>query len=158
MDVTCLMTSPRARGLFQRAISESGACTGPFAELKKPVTSSSEHPPAEESGRRLAKALGVSGERDVLAAMRAKSADEILAAMSRDPGIAHEVNVDGWVIPEQPDVVFAEGRQLSVPFIVGSNKDEFRAFVRHFPVSSMAAYSDKLVEALGSSAPLRAFG
>jgi para-nitrobenzyl esterase len=157
MDVTCLMTSPLARGLFQRAISESGACTGPFAELKKPVTSSSEHPPAEQSGRQLAKALGVSGAPNVLAAMRVKSADDILAAMSRDESIAHEVNVDGWVIPEQPDVVFAEGRQLSVPFIVGSNKDEFRAFVQHFPLSSMAGYPDALLSALGSSAPLRAF-
>ncbi len=157
MDITCLTTSPLARGLFQRAISESGACTGPFAALKKPVTSSSEHPAAEESGRRLAKALGVSDAPNVLAAMRAKSADEILAAMSRDPGIAHEVNVDGWVIPEQPDIVFAEGRQLSMPFMVGSNKDEFRAFVSSFPVPSMARYSPALLDALGSSAPLRAF-
>src|ERR1700720_803623 len=61
MDITCLMTSPLARGLFQRAISESGACTGPFAALKVPITSSSEHPAAEESGKQLAKALGVSG-------------------------------------------------------------------------------------------------
>ena len=157
MDITCLMTSPLARGLFQRAISESGACTGPFADLKVPVTSSSEHLAAQESGRQLAKALGVSSAPNVLAAMRAKSADEILAAMSRDPGIAHEVNVDGWVIPEQPDIVFAESRQISVPFIVGSNKDEFRAFVRHFPVPSMAGYSDALLSSLGSSAPLRAF-
>jgi para-nitrobenzyl esterase len=157
MDITCLMTSPLARGLFQRAISESGACTGPFAALKEPVTSSSEHPAAEQSGTRLAKALGVSGASDVLAAMRARSADEILAAMSRDPGIAHEVNVDGWVIPEQPDIVFAEGRQLSVPFIVGSNKDEFRAFVTSFHLPSMAGYSDALLGGLGSSAPLRAF-
>jgi para-nitrobenzyl esterase len=157
MDITCLMTSPLARGLFQRAISESGACTGPFAALKVPVTSSSVHPPAEESGKRLARALGVSDAPDVLAAMRAKSADEILAAMSRDPGIAHEVNVDGWVIPEQPDIVFTEGRQLSVPFLVGSNKDEYRAFLSSFGLTSMSGYSDALLGALGSSAPLRAF-
>ena len=68
MDITCLMTSPLARGLFQRAISESGACTGPFAALKVPVTSGSEHPAAEESGKQLAKALGVSGARDTLGA------------------------------------------------------------------------------------------
>ncbi|MEO8909803.1 MAG: carboxylesterase family protein, partial [Gemmatimonadaceae bacterium] len=92
-----------------------------------------------------------------LAAMRAKSADEILAAMSRDGSIAHEVNVDGWVIPEQPDLVFAEGRQLSVPFIVGSNKDEYRAFLSSFGLTSMSGYSDALLGAVGSSAPLRAF-
>jgi len=157
LDITCLMTSPLALGLFQRAISESGACTGPFAALKVPVTSGSEHPAAEESGKQLAKALGVSDARDILAAMRAKSADEILAAMSRDGSIAHEVNVDGWVIPEQPDIVFAEGRQLSVPLIVGSNKDEYRAFLSSFGLTSMSGYSDALLGALGSSAPLRAF-
>jgi len=157
MDVTCLMTSPLARGLFQRAISESGTCTGPFAALKEPVTSSSEHPAAEESGKQLAKTLGVSGAADVLGAMRAKSADEILAAMSRDPGIAREVIVDGWVIPEQPDLVLAKGRQLSVPFIVGSNKDEYRGFLSSFGLASMAGYSEQLLSALGSSAPLRAF-
>jgi para-nitrobenzyl esterase len=157
MDVTCLMMSPLARGLFQRAISESGTCTGPFAALKEPVTSNSEHPAAEESGRQLAKALGVSGAPNVLGAMRAKSADDILAAMARDPGIAHEMIVDGWVIPEQPDIVLAEGRQLSVPLIVGSNKDEFRGFLSSFGLASMAGYSEQLLSALGSSAPLRAF-
>ena len=157
LDVTCLLMSPLARGLFQRAISESGTCTGPFAALKEPVTSFSEHPAAEESGRQLAKALGISGPGDILGAMRGKSADEILAAMSRDPGIAHEVIVDGWVIPEQPDRLLAQGRQLSVPFIVGSNQNEFGGFVGSFPVPSMAGYSEQLVNALGSSVPLRAF-
>ena len=89
LDVTCLMTSPLARGLFQRAISESGACTGPFAALKTPVTSFSQHAAAEESGRQLARALGITGTTDVLRTMRSRSADEILAAMSRNPGIAH---------------------------------------------------------------------
>jgi para-nitrobenzyl esterase len=157
MDVTCLMMSPLARGLFQRAISESGTCTGPFAALKEPVTSNSEHPAAEESGRQLAKALGVSGAADLVGAMRAKSADDILAAMSRDYGIAHEVIVDGWVIPEQPDRLLAEGRQLSVPFMVGSNRDEYRSLAGAFPVPSMAGYPEQLLGALGSSAPLRAF-
>jgi para-nitrobenzyl esterase len=151
------MMSPLARGLFQRAISESGVCTGPFSALKKPVTSFSEHPAAEESGRQLAKALGITGTTDVLGAMRARSADEVLAAMSRGSDIAHEVIVDGWVIPEQPDRVLAEGRQLSVPFIVGSNRDEFRTLAGAFPVPSMAGYSEQLLSALGSSAPLRAF-
>ncbi len=157
LDVTCLMMSPLARELFQRAISESGTCTGPFAALKEPVTSFSEHPAAEESGRQLAKALGISGATNVLGAMRAKSADEILAAMSRGSDIAHEVIVDGWVIPQQPDRLLAEGRQLSVPLMVGSNADEFRTLARSFPVPSMTGYSEQLLSALGSSDPLRAF-
>ena len=154
LDVTCLMVSPLARGLFQRAISESGACTGPFAALKEPVT---DHLAAEDSGRQLAKALGISGSTNMVAAMRSRSADEIVNVMSQNYGIAHEVNVDGWVIPEQPDKVLNEGRQLSVPLIVGSNADEFRTLAGSFPVASMAGYSEQLLGALGNSALLRAF-
>jgi para-nitrobenzyl esterase len=89
--------------------------------------------------------------------MRAKSADEVLAAMSRDGSIAHEVNVDGWVIPEPPDLVLAEGRQLRMPLIIGSNRDEYRAFLSSFGLTSMSGYSDALLGALGSSAPLKPF-
>ncbi len=32
--------------------------------------------------------------------------------------------VDGWIVPEQPTRVFAEGRQVRVPVLVGSNADE----------------------------------
>ena len=37
--------------------------------------------------------------------------------------------VDGWIIPEDPSVMFAAGRQNPVDVLVGSNKDEsfFRA-------------------------------
>lgn len=155
LDVTCLLMSPLARGLFQRAISESGTCTGPFAALKEPVT---DHLAAEASGGQLAKALGISRSTNVLAAMRAKSADEIVDAMWHNGGIAHEVNVDGWVIPEQPDILLKEGRQLSVPFMVGSNRDEFRTLAGAFHVPSMTGYPEQLLTAaLGSSPRLRTF-
>ncbi|MGI8510709.1 MAG: carboxylesterase/lipase family protein [Gemmatimonadaceae bacterium] len=155
LDVTCLTVSPLAAGLFQRVISESGACTGPFAQLGQAVTSSSEHEAAESSGRRLAADLGVAHARDPLAAMRARSADEIVAAAFADGAVAHEVIVDGWVIPEQPDIVLAQGRQQSVPLLIGSNADEYRTLARSFTVKSMAQYPEHLLAALGTSAPLR---
>jgi len=36
-----------------------------------------------------------------------------------------------------------------VPFIVGSNKDEYRAFLSSFGLASMSGYSDALLGALG---------
>ena len=157
LDVTCLTMSPLAVGLFHRVISQSGACTGPFAQLGQPVTSNSEYAAAESSGRRLVADLGLARVRDPIGAMRARSADEIVAAAFADPAIAHEVIVDGWVIPEQPDRVLAEGRQQSVPLLIGSNADEYRTLARSLSVKSMAQYPTLLLAAVGTSAPLRPF-
>lgn len=157
LDVTCLTMSPLAAGLFHRVISESGACTGPFAQLGQPIMSGSEHQAAEASGRRLAADLGLAHARNPIGAMRARSADEIVAAAFADRAIAHEVIVDGWVIPQQPDLVLAQGRQQSVPLLIGSNADEYRTLARSFSVKSMSEYPERLLGALGTSPPLRPF-
>jgi para-nitrobenzyl esterase len=36
--------------------------------------------------------------------------------------------VDGWVVPKQPARIFAEGKQMHVPILVGSNADEATVF------------------------------
>lgn len=155
LDVTCLMTSPLAAGLYHRAISESGACTGPFQQLGRAVTSSGDYPPAEANGQRLAADLGLAHAPDRIAAMRAVSADTILAAASADRALPHEVIVDGWVIPEQPDLVFLAGRQRRTPLLIGSNADEFRSLVRSMPVAQMRDYPDRLLNAAGNAARIR---
>lgn len=156
LDVTCLTMSPLAAGLFHRVISESGACTGPFAQLGRAVTSSGEYAPAEANGKRLAADLGLADARDRIAAMRARSADDIVAASRADRALPHDVIVDGWVIPEQPDRILARGRALRVPLLIGSNADEYRTLARGFPVQRMNEYPALLLEGLGTSAPLRA--
>jgi para-nitrobenzyl esterase len=155
VDVTCLMVSPLARGLFHRVIAQSGSCVWPVPELGRPVSGLSAMPKAERSGKKLAKNLGVDRERDVLAAMRAKSADEIVAASADDPEISRDVPADGWVIPMQPDLAFAQGMQVNVPVLIGSNEDEMRSLVRAFPVPRMQDYPQLLLEALGGNPEFR---
>jgi para-nitrobenzyl esterase len=36
--------------------------------------------------------------------------------------------VDGWVVPEQPAKIFAQGKQLKIPVLAGSNADEATVF------------------------------
>jgi len=36
------------------------------------------------------------------------------------------INVDGWVLPEPPTKIFAEGRQQKVPLLIGSNSQEMQ--------------------------------
>jgi para-nitrobenzyl esterase len=108
VDIASLMTSPLAKGLFQRVIGESSTWGNPRRLAD-----------AEQDGVKVAAAMGAS----TLAEMRAKPAADVLKA-----GRASNI-IDGWVVPEDPGVVFAQGRQIDVPLLVGSNKDEATFFI-----------------------------
>jgi para-nitrobenzyl esterase len=110
-----LMGSPQARGLFQRAIAESGAWMGlSIAPMRKLAD-------AEQAGVKTAEALGAK----TLAELRAKPAEEVLKA-GRGGGPV----IDGWFLPEDVGAIFAAGQQNDVPILVGSNKDEGTFFVQ----------------------------
>jgi len=107
------MASPLAKGLFHRAIGESG---GQFSPMKSLAD-------AEKAGVSSATAMGVSATdpKDALKALRAKSAEEVLKAT--DAPTASPI-VDGWSLPQDIATIFAQGKQNDVPVIVGFNADE----------------------------------
>ena len=107
--VANLMTVPQAKGLFERAIGDSSAWS--TANVKRLDTLAE----AEQAGTKYADGLGAKS----LAQLRAKPALEVLKG-GRGVGPV----VDGWLIPEDPGRVFAEGKQTQVPVITGSNRDE----------------------------------
>lgn len=118
VDVGLLMTSPRARGLFAKAVEESGQVLG--------LMPTSTREQAEEAWAPVAKELGAD-----LAAMRGRSAAEVLAADGRAPRPAKEqswgyrgASLDGWVLTEMPSAVFAAGKEAPVPLMIGSNVQE----------------------------------
>jgi para-nitrobenzyl esterase len=121
-SVCSLLATPLAKGLFHGAIGQSGGCFGPMPALQEERFG---QPPAEARGEQLAKLLGCDQAADPLAAMRDKTADELLAAVAEEPaGTRTSACVDGWVFPEEIADIFAAGRQAPVPVIVGSNADE----------------------------------
>jgi para-nitrobenzyl esterase len=104
-----LVGSPEAKGLFQRAISESGAWMGlGMAPMRTRVQ-------AEEDAVRAVDAIGVS----TISELRAKSAEEVQKGL-KGAGMI----VDGWIIPEDLSLTFARAGQNDVDVLVGSNKDE----------------------------------
>ena len=107
-----LVASPLARGLFHRAVGQSGARFGPQAYLKE---SRPGMPSAEQVGLDFAEAAGV----DSLEALRALPVEKILPLQFRTAE-----NVDGWFLPDQMRTLYTEGKQAMVPVIVGSNGDE----------------------------------
>jgi para-nitrobenzyl esterase len=108
--LAALVASPRAEGLFKRAIAQSGAWLSPPGSGTPDTLSN-----AEAAGLDAAKELGAAS----LADLRAKPAEEIQRGV-RSSGLI----VDGYVVPENPALTFAAGRQRKVDVLAGSNKDE----------------------------------
>jgi para-nitrobenzyl esterase len=107
------------RGLFHRAIGQSGGCFGPMAHLNRQRGSLES---AEKTGEALAARLGCDKAADPLEALRAKTPDELLAVAGGQART--RACVDGWVFPEDIYETYAAGRQNAVPVMIGSNADE----------------------------------
>ncbi len=115
-DIVALLTSPRAGGLFHRAIVESGSLL-----LGSPTATQAQ---AEQAGLRVAGGLGATGA-DSLRRLRSLPTAEVLQFAARNGGAV--LNIDGWVFPSPPEKVLATGRSLRVPLIIGSAAIEFPA-------------------------------
>jgi para-nitrobenzyl esterase len=141
MDVGVLMTSPLARGLFHRAIAQSGA-----ARRATPLAD------AEREGRRTAEGLGAPSA-GAVAHLRSLSTADLLKA--RAPASAV---LDGWVLASQPDAAFTAGAAHPVPLVIGSNAIEFAgsggpASVRSAILSRYGVLAPRALALYGLSAP-----
>ncbi len=118
-DTSLLMTSPLTRGLFQKAIVQSGsAITPPSSALAD----------CERFGEKIASNLKAPSGDSTLEFLRTKSTSELLTAIpAQEPTQLPLLgpNVDGWVIPKAPDRVFYEHQQSPVPLIIGTTTREF---------------------------------
>jgi para-nitrobenzyl esterase len=127
-SVASLMASPLAKGLFHRAIGQSGGAFSArmLASLDQ----------AEQAGIRFARALGA----DDIDELRSKPARDIQLLRPDDGGIAKETYdasehkgidrttawpvIDGYVHPDDVMNLFDRGELNDVPLITGSTADE----------------------------------
>ncbi|HKC86612.1 MAG TPA: carboxylesterase/lipase family protein [Blastocatellia bacterium] len=119
-SVNVLVASPLAKGLFHRAIGQSGGTFGPMAYLKEDREGRAS---AEKIGEAFAKAAGA----DSIKALRAQPAEKIVEVFNNDPEgkkFRTQPNVDGWALPDEIRNIFAQGKQNDAPVIVGSNANE----------------------------------
>jgi len=115
-SVSILMASPRARGLFQRAIGQSGGLFEPLALAPRYLLKN-----AEADGAAYGKALGA----PTLAELRRLPTGRFLGDPRADV-VIHPV-IEPRVLPRPPYDVFAEGRHNDVPLLVGFNAEEARS-------------------------------
>ena len=112
-SVSALMASPLSKDLFHRAIGESGAFFGNSLRLKSLGD-------AEKVGSEFAGSVGASS----LSALRAKSATDLLEAVSKGNPFRFSQDIDGYFFPEDPRNIFKHGRQAQVALLAGWNHDE----------------------------------
>jgi para-nitrobenzyl esterase len=120
--VNALMASPIAKGLFHRAIGESGASFSPMKSLAE----------AEKEGQKLEPLVApdvVSSKSEnrppsgaeFIKVLRAARPQELVKAM--DAEVVRPI-VDGYVLPQDVATIFSQGKQNDVPLIAGCNADE----------------------------------
>jgi len=134
VDTGLLMASPLARGLFARALEESGQIVGLMPTATTAQSESAWAPVAHSLGENLA-------------AMRSASTTDILTADKNAPKPPPEnfwgyrgASVDGWVLPALPASIFAEGKEAPVPLLIGSNVQEI------VPENQPAEWTKHLIE------------
>lgn len=115
MSVSLLMASPPAKGLFERAIGQSGGVFEPMQLAPNWLL-----PNAEKEGQAYALSLGAQS----LADLRRLPAMRLLEGKAA--AISHPV-IGSYVLPSSPYEVFAAGHQNDVPILIGSNADEARS-------------------------------
>jgi para-nitrobenzyl esterase len=123
LSVHSHLVSPRSKGLFDRAIAQSGAYTTTLPSLTA----------AESSGTTAAQNFGCPDQS--LACLRATPVHTMLAVQPAAPG-AIVPNIDGNVLTSSIGPALASGNFNHVPVIEGATHDEFTIFEIEF-VESM---------------------
>lgn len=135
-SVSILMASPEARGLFQRAIAESGGVFEPTA-----LAPGWRLENAEQAGIAYASSHGATS----IAELRAMPASRLLQGQAN--AVSHPV-VDRYVLPLSPYDAFIGGQQHDVPILIGSNDEEARSLIDLSHVTA-AHYGDDIRLAWG---------
>jgi len=111
MSVNSLVASPLCKGLFKRAIAESGARIISNKFMKTASLSES-----EAEGLRFAQSFGAKS----IAELRKVPAEALLNKPFTNEGPI----VDGWVLPQTIAEIFAAGKQNDVSLLTGWNQDD----------------------------------
>lgn len=144
ISVSMLTVVPAARGLFQRAISESGGSMAPVKNGNEAGQNVPSLRMAEEAGKSFLSKLGAND----LKAARALSAEEIQKAVV-GMGLFWPV-ADGETLPGDQYELYEAGRFNNTPVLIGSNSDEGAMFVR--PGATPASFEKQIRDGFGPAA------
>ncbi len=142
------LASPGARGLFQRAIVESGT----YQLTQQSLAA------AEAAGQAFAAKAGcasTASAKNTAACLRGLPVSTILA--NQNP-VGYTPDVDGAVLTQSIKTALARGQFNRVPVVIGTNHDEYRLFVAVYQFLGQrvtaANYQSMIASTLGVSAAI----
>ena len=154
MSVCYLVATPLSKGLFQKAIGQSGGCFNKHPTLDDPL----ENPEQTQgelaggghaAGEVIAKALGATGEgADAIDELRQMDWGEIVEAHQQG-GVSlswRSIYVDGYMFPDQMGNLLGGDGGNPVPVLVGSNTDEGTWLYVGIPERSMEDWKTSVRE------------
>ncbi|MBX3421310.1 MAG: carboxylesterase family protein [Pirellulaceae bacterium] len=151
-SVLCLMVSPLAKGLFHAAVAQSA----PEMNLAHLQAAGVGVPSAQDQGAQLLQQCGLA-EDATLEQMRMLDAqllvdvfptleiDKNVELNLRRTSLAIAPIVDGVVIPDLPNAVFAANQAHPVPLAIGNTRDEMTLFLTQTPLPKEVAEYQRII-------------
>lgn len=161
MSVCYLVATPLAKGLFQKAIGQSGGCFGEHRSLDKDIDEiipvvAPDAPAVVGSGYEItaevSSALGFPGDdENSLAELRDLNALTILETLREAEMNIYwrSIFVDGYMFPDQMRTLVESGQGSNVDVMVGSTRDEGTALFPFTQQVDIEAWRARLIENVG---------
>lgn len=152
-SVLCLMVSPLAKGLFSAAAAQSA----PEMNLVRLRGNHGKRFSAEQQGVDIITKCGLPPDAtaEQMRGLDAELLVKISPALEIDHGVELQLAgiglpiapvVDGWMIPDEPNAIFAAGKENPVPMIIGTTRDEMTLFLTRTPTPKDEAEYRKEIE------------
>lgn len=154
-SVHALLASPKARGVFHRAIIQSGGSGIGVPSLRNAGSagSAAAASSAESAGSLAAQTLGLRGADATAAELRALPVSALVAAATGEFGGAiARFNIDGHALTESPAQSLAARRSVRVPLLIGSNTDEGTILFRTSPATTLDVFRTRMATDFGAIA------
>ncbi len=144
-SVALLCSSPKTRGLFGKAICQSGGLLAPPREIP--------YQEALRDGLEFQKALGassISEMRHIPPAKLMEVAREFASKDEQPKKLRFAPALDDVIVKDQDETL---QQKANLPMIIGSNKDEANSFRLMMPPITLGNYEPFIVRSFGDKAP-----
>ncbi|GII24013.1 carboxylesterase/lipase family protein [Planosporangium mesophilum] len=137
-SVCAHLSAPASRGLFARAMIQSGSCTSQTLA------------DAQTAGTAYARVVGCTDDATAAACLRGRTTAQLLDTAPAPPS---RFVRDVPVLPQDPDTAVRTGAFARVPVVVGATRDEGRTFAQGFIGATRAQYEAWVQGQFGTRTP-----